>query len=114
MGDIEKNAYWKYDIDTRAGNMVLPYMPREFTAVIKDHLTLETTEVNIDGLTIITSKGKTCGSIQLMTVANMLIWSSFETFRFTLIVNEKPQASLSALSRQSASLQITGQNSHSF
>lgn len=104
MGDIEKNVYWRFDIDKRAGNINLPHLPADYTVVIKDNLTLQRTTVKIDGLTIVTSQGKTCGSLQFITGANMLIWSSFETFRFTLIVDEVKRYRLGAIDSQSAEL----------
>lgn len=104
MDNLKADHHWKYDIDTRAGNLTLPQLPREFTATIKDNLTLQTTPVKIDGLTIVTSNGKTCGSLQFITCANMLIWSSFEAFRFTLIVDAVTRNSMSTSALQSAEL----------
>lgn len=103
MGNLN-GSYWRYDIDKREGNLTLPHLPKDFTATIKDNLTLMHTPVKIDGLTIVTSNGKTCGSLQFQTVANMLIWSSFEAYRFTLIVDEVARIRLSADARQSAEL----------
>ncbi|AWY08523.1 hypothetical protein HOT49_gp264 [Erwinia phage vB_EamM_Alexandra] len=103
MGDLNGN-YWRYDIDKRAGNLTLPHLPKEFTATIKDNLTLMHTPVKIDGTTIVTSQGKTCGSLQFLTGANILIWSSFESYRFTLIVDEVTRIRLKATDRQSAEL----------
>lgn len=103
MGNLN-GTYWRYDIDTREGNITLPHLPKDFNATIKDNLTLERTSVKIDGLTIVTSNGKTCGSLQFQTVANMLIWSSFEAYRFSLIVEEVSRIRLCADARQSAEL----------
>ncbi|EBY9527378.1 hypothetical protein D5P86_00150 [Salmonella enterica subsp. enterica serovar Infantis] len=104
MDNLNAKAYWRFDIDKRAGNINLPHLPADYTAVIKDNLTMQRTTVKIDGLTIVTSQGKTCGSLQFITGANMLIWSSFEAFRFTLIVDEVKRYRLSAIDRQSAEL----------
>lgn len=104
MDNINDGAYWRFDIEERAGNINLPHLPADYTVVIKDNLTLQRTTVKIDGLTIVTSQGKTCGSLQFITGANMLIWSSFEAFRFTLIVDEVRRYRLSAIDRQSAEL----------
>lgn len=103
MGNLN-GSYWRFDIDKRAGNINLPHLPADYTAVIVDNLTLQRTTVKIDGLTIVSSQGKTCGSMQFITGANMLIWSSFEAFRFTLIVDEVKRYRLKAATHQSDEL----------
>lgn len=104
MDNLNETCYWRFDIDTRAGNINLPILPADYTVAIKDNLTLQRTQVKIDGLTIVASRGKTCGSLQFITGANMLIWSSFEAFRFTLIVQEVKRYRLPAQTLKSDEL----------
>lgn len=94
------------ELTTRAGNVNMPELPRcDLQAFLFDRELNTSAPVQFDRTTVVRDGAKTCGSIQIMTTANLILWSSFAPNRFTLYIERA--------SHKSASLQKTGQNSHS-
>ena len=98
------------ELTSREGNMNLPQLPRgELEAFLLDTYTGDRVRVKFDTTNVIKICGKTYGSLQWLSTANLLVWSSFEPSRFTLYVRR--------LNRQTTeqmhiSKHILGRNDH--
>lgn len=98
------------ELTSREGNMNLPQLPRcEMEAFLFDQYTQTKVPIQFDVTNVINIRSKTCGSLQWLSTANLLVWSSFEPRRFTLYVRR--------LDRQTTeqthiSKHILGRNDH--
>ncbi len=97
------------EISTREGNMNLPQLPRcEMQAFLLDNYTDTRVPFKFEQTNVVKIYSKTCGSIQWLSAANLLLWSSFEPGRFTLYVERVRKADESENAQADVSLQITG------
>lgn len=103
---IQPKYEWRMRFEDREGNLNLPQLPTDIEIYIKDNLTLQRIPVLVNRTTIVSINGKTCGCLQWLDTANLLIWSSFEIYRFTLFVERVTSVTASETALQSEQLCI--------
>ncbi|QZE59505.1 hypothetical protein MPK66_gp261 [Erwinia phage pEa_SNUABM_2] len=83
----------------------MPILPRcDMRSFLLDSLTGIKVPVTFDTTNIIKIHNQTCGSLQMLTVADMILWSSFEPERFTLYIERISTAIENTSAQQAAEL----------
>lgn len=95
MGNLKYEAC--IELSTREGNINMPELPRcDLQCHLLDSYTQIKVPVRFDCTNIVKVFSKTCGSLQLISAANLIVWSSFEPGRFTLYIERASSESTSA------------------